>query len=299
MGLSVLRVFVDGVTVSEIPISGKSKDLALLQTTFPPGKWITFAAEDEQGLRSSFRAFQLGRPRYPGKLNVLAFGADKFKRAQYQDQPVNDLGYASVDAKRFEAATKQLVGPSYSSYSGELIDGNSANEEYLVTELRRAAAATQKGDTLIVFFASHGVTDKSGFSLVLPSHVPGGEATILPFTTISSALKLVQGRVFVFLDACHSADATQDAASEQLASNNHEVIVISASKGRQSSLENSSWGGGIFTSAIIGALANSKQNPFSIETLYAQIRATVISKTNGQQTPWFRRSIWQGPQSIN
>jgi caspase domain-containing protein len=303
--LLTLRVTVDGQVVDDVSLSGSTFSQEISEDNIPKGRWVSFVAEDRQKLRSVVRAFLLDRKPYPGKLNILAFGADKFNGAYYSGVRVPDLSFAAVDASRFTEEVIRFISPSYSSYLAKAIDGNKATRESLLREIEGIAGETKKSDTLILFFASHGASNRNRFSLLLPSPTRDGNAIELPFSSISVALKSSQGRIFIFLDACHSASATQDAAAEQLASTDQNVTIITASKGRQSSLENAAWGGGAFTTAVLGTLKDAYATlgkgtqPPSIESVYASIRKAVVARTHGQQTPWFRRSSWLGEQSIN
>jgi hypothetical protein len=288
-----------------VSLSGSTFSQEISEDNIPKGRWVSFVAEDRLKLRSVVRAFILDRKPYPGKLNILAFGADKFNGAYYSGVRVPDLSFATVDASRFTEEVIRFISPSYSSYVAKPIDGNKATRESLLGEIEGIAGETKKSDTLILFFASHGASNPNGFSLLLPSPTRDGDAIELPFSSISVALKASQGRIFIFLDACHSASATQDAAAEQLASTDQNVTIITASKGTQSSLENAAWGGGAFTTAVLGTLKDAYATlgkgtqPPSIESMYASIRKAVVARTHGQQTPWFRRSRWLGEQSIN
>jgi hypothetical protein len=306
-GLSRLRIVIDGVLFKEETLAGQSQTVILSKGGMPSGRWISFIVQDQQQLSSPFRAIPLGNKPYSGKLNVLTLGVDKFNGALFSGIQVNDLIFASTDAKRFEIAIKTHVSSSYSSYHSDVVVGGKINPGAFLSKLTQQVQATSDQDTLILFIATHGSTEGDEFSVIFPSERIGGEAEKLSFSSIVDLLKLAKGRVFVFLDACHSATATQDAASAQIAASNRDIVVISASKGRQSSLENSYWGGGIFTTAVIQAIASNgeisqtvtRSKVQSIEDLYADIRKIVISKTNGEQTPWFKRAIWQGAQSLN
>jgi hypothetical protein len=303
--LSTLRVTVDGQIVESIKLSGSSFSGEIVESAVPNGRWINFVAEDRQGLQSVVRSFVLGSTPYSGKLSVLAFGADLFNGGIYKGQSVPDLSFAAADAKRFAEAARQFIAPFYFSYQLVQNDGIKPTREGLLADISKLARETGKEDTLVLFFASHGANTQDGFSLLLPSVEPHGNAIELPFSLISAALKQSKGRIFVFLDACHSAGATQDSGSNQLASTDQNVTIITASKGQQSSLENVAWGGGAFTSALISNLSNSsaallgRSTPFSIEGLYGNVRRAVTAQTHGQQTPWLRRSSWLGEQSIN
>jgi hypothetical protein len=302
VGLSTLYVAVDGQLIQNIPIAGSSIEKTLSADQLQDGRWINFFVEDQNHVRSVVRAFSLGDKRYPGTLRVYSFGADNFQGARFGGRPVNNLFFASSDAERFEAGIRRLVAPSYSQYESVKIAGTRTTKDEILRAIKRLSEATKSGDSLIVFFASHGFVGADGFSVLIPGSRDGSEVVPVPFTSIVDALKASRGRVFLFLDACHSANATQDVAAEQVATSQGDVTIITASKGAQSSLESASWGGGIFTTAVLQALAKSGSklsSPLSIEGLYAGVRAYVSSQTHGSQTPWLRRSEWHGMQSIN
>jgi hypothetical protein len=305
-GLSRLIITIDGLVVREAALNGLFSEEVVSADALPSGRWINFVVEDKQGLRSVARAFSLSNRPYPGRLSVLASGLDKFFGGHYAGKAVSDLSFAVSDARRFEAGIKRLVSPAYSSYTSTLLAGAQVSKQAVLSAIRRQAEMNKKGETFILFLASHGVSDQHEVSVVFPGQLGERDVNILPFSAISDALRASQGRVFVFLDVCHSADASPDIASEQLVSGATDITIIIASKGMQSSLENSSWGGGVFTTAVVSTLESSKgskdQNGlvgWTVEELYAGVRRRVIVETGGRQTPWLRRSEWRGAQSIN
>lgn len=303
--LSNLAVSLDGYLVQSIRLDGTAAHQVVPTDILGNGRWVSFVVEDKQKIKSLTRSFQISSKPYPGTLRVVSFGANKFNGAKLAGKRVPDLSFAASDAKRFEAGLKRFLSPSYSGYSGKVLANDTTSRDDLLKTIKEAVASTKRGDTLVLFFASHGSTSGKEFSILLPTPTKSTDAIDLPFSSVSEIVRSSQGRVLIFLDACHSADATQDAASEQLTLANENVVIISASKGRQSSLENQSWGGGIFTTAILDTIKimpltlQSTGQSLSIESLYANVRKMVVSQTNGRQTPWFRRASWQGEQSIN
>ncbi|TYL92736.1 caspase family protein [Bradyrhizobium rifense] len=301
-GLSELRVMVDGYSAETFKFEGAAGRQVLSSDSFGPARWVSFYVTDVQGIKSVTKSFLLSAKSYSGTLRVLSVGINKFNGGAYQGKIVSDLAFAAGDAKRFEVGAKAYLSPSYSRYSSQVFAGEGGSRDKLLEALSSFAKATKRGDTLVLFLASHGLTSGGEFSLLLPSQSKGADIVELPFSAVSDIVKTSQGRVFIFLDACHSADAAQDAASEQLAATHQNVTVISASKGRQSSLESQSWGGGIFTTALLDVLKAAKfsgNHDLSMESLYANVRRIVTARTNGRQTPWFRRASWQGEQSVD
>ncbi|MBR0820321.1 caspase family protein [Bradyrhizobium liaoningense] len=298
--LAKLTLVVDGFPVRTWPLSGLAATVAVPVETIPVGRWLSFSAEDASGIRSVVRSFKLTDTPYAGTLRVLALGANKFKASRFQGKIVPDLTFAKSDARRFESSARAFLAKSYGKYDGAMFDVEARSRDELIEAIRTRAIATRRGDTLILFFASHGASDSKGFNLLIPGAGPTSEVGVLSFAEMASLVGLSEGRVLIFLDACHSADATQDAASEQLAAARDNIVIIAASKGRQSSLENKGWGGGAFTSAVVEAFKSARPGePLGIEKLYAEVRKSVVAQTSGRQTPWFRRASWQGEQSIN
>jgi hypothetical protein len=298
-GVARLRVQVDGVIAREILQDGSQTNVSTLISTaeFSPAHWISFVAQDRNGLLSLTRAFSTPLSKYQGNLRVVSIGANVYSAAG-----VPDLTYAVGDAERFELAVKQSVAPAYHAYAGETIT-RSLSIENVENQISAAAQATKKEDTFILFIASHGLEGADGFSLALPATLPGGSPNLLPFRKIAEHLSEAKGRVFIFLDACHSGSATNDKAMEELVSSNANVVIIAASKGRQFSLEAKQWGGGAFTHAILDAFRSAKVNVattgITLDRLYGSVKSEVVQLTDSKQTPWLRRVFWAGPQSLN
>src|SRR5262249_35441065 len=140
---------------------------------FTPAHWISFVAEDRNGLLSITRAFQVPGRAYKGRLRALAIGVNTYAAA---DAP--DLSYAVTDAERFEAAVRRSIAPAYGSYAGETLT-RSLTAGGLRRRIMAIAAMTSRDDTLILFIASHGLDGPEGFALALPAASPQGAATLL------------------------------------------------------------------------------------------------------------------------
>jgi hypothetical protein len=304
VGLDKVIVSADGMRSVAMDVSGKfNVQTSVPSQNQPSSRWVTFWATDKVGIFSNYRTFFRGNGTYRGKLRLISLGIDKFNGAAFSGKAVEDLTYAATDADRFEKAIASFVAPSYASF-----ESSRPTSPELLKSIASIANETRQPDTLIVFLSSHGLKEQGEFSLVLPAKQPGAKPELVSFDLISRALASAKGRVFVFLDACHSAETTetQDNASERLISTSQSIVVISASKGKQISLEGSQWKGGVFTTAVIdflsersrAAVSDPKHYP-TVAEMYAAIRKDVAARTHGLQTPWLRRASWQGPQSIN
>ncbi len=90
---------------------------------------------------------------------------------------------------------------------------------------------------------------------------------------------------------------TNDQAVGALLAGDHPpMLVLAASKGRQTSAEDKKWDGGIFTYALIEALQSKRSTydldhdgAIEISELYQGLRRILARETGGNQTPWLVR----------
>jgi uncharacterized caspase-like protein len=83
------------------------------------------------------------------------------------------------------------------------------------------------------------------------------------------------------------------------------MIVLAASKGRQSSQEAPNGGGGRFTNAIVAAISGDRakydrdrSGLIDLRELYSGVKARVMADTKGEQTPWLARNGLVGEMSL-
>jgi uncharacterized caspase-like protein len=123
---------------------------------------------------------------------------------------------------------------------------------------------------------------------------------------VARSLAGVKGRVIVFIDACHSGSASEEATNDQavsrLLSGNAAIAIVAAAKGRQNSFEGKEWGsgGGAFTAALESAVSNrlatdgNSNGVIELSELYKVLKAQVVEGTYGNQTPWISRNQMVG-----
>jgi uncharacterized caspase-like protein len=96
------------------------------------------------------------------------------------------------------------------------------------------------------------------FLATVETRIANLEQTAVAWDELAEVLKGSNARVIVFLDACHSGaagqEATNDAAVARLLSKGSIITVLAASKGRQFSHERSELKGGVFTATIVRLL---------------------------------------------
>jgi uncharacterized caspase-like protein len=236
-------------------------------------------------------------------MHVLAVGVDK-----YDDPAIPDLGLAVSDAMRFAAAV-EAIGGDVAIASSRVLDEKAATRQGVLAALRETLAKAGAGETVVLFFAGHGVTSAEGYFLATPDtrigDIPG---SALAWEEIAALLREKQARIAVFLDTCHSGAAgtgafsTNDGAAASLLERIPSgIVVFSASKGRELSEEVAALGGGVFTSALVEVIAANRgrfdangNGAIEISELYRGVKAAVKANTEGRQTPWIARNQMVG-----
>ena len=74
-----------------------------------------------------------------------------------------------------------------------------------------------------------------------------------------------------------------------------DIVIFSAAKGRELSEESPSSGGGVFTDALVKAMASKSTDlnddgAIEASELCTGVKGAVMKATDGRQTPWFARN---------
>ena len=260
---------------------------------------MTVQVTDANGLVSAPQSIHL-KPVAPPTSHLFALNVGN---DQYAD-PRLKLNYAAHDAERLAAVLAANPGGAYASTDVKALTNGAATRDAISEELGRVIAAARPEDTIVFFFAGHGVDSDEGYYLTPsgfdPKHITD---TGLAWRELASMLSKAKARVIVILDACHAGRSgseglgTNDGAVAALLSQQHPpMLVLAASKGRQLSQEDVKWDGGVFTYALIQALQNRRADydidhdgAIDISELYRALRTIVGRETNGQQSPWLVR----------
>jgi len=159
----------------------------------------------------------------------------------------------------------------------------------------------------VIFMAGHGVKAKDGtfYFLTSTGSFEEPEKAGVSWTLLGKYLERIKGRVILLLDACHSGSIVtetivpNDELAQQFFRGGHGgVMVFSASKGRQYSLESPDIGGGfgIFTFALTQSLGpraretDTNSDGFvEFMELVDYVSQYVHRETEGEQTPWLSR----------
>ncbi len=297
-GLERLRLYYDGQLVKDQLLGGNEYEGIITLPRSAHARWLTALAADGKGVLSAARSLSL-KPSGAGSntLRAVLVGVDKYA------SPGIGLTYAKSDAKRLAAALDTRKAIYYAKQNVELLADGEATAAAIAAALERAVAAAAPEDTILFFFAGHGVQGDDGRYYLAAHDIQRDsiERTGLPWSQIAAILAKTKARAVVILDSCHSGLsgaeglATNDDAVKGLLSGAHApVLVLAASKGRELSFEGEKWQGGVFTYALTkvlldGAHSGGSLQALDVSRLYQGLREVLAKETNGQQTPWLAR----------
>jgi hypothetical protein len=294
--LRLAKVFQDGLKTSEHKLDGLKRSWELNVELETGVRFVSVVVVDDEGFRSAPRPFDLGKPKTKRDLKVLAIAVD-----DYTDPKIAGLSYSKTDAFTFSEAIKSLENKKYGSVSIEAVADADATAERVKEKIGEVLEQGDADTDVMLYFAGHGLSDKEGqlFLGLTETKADDLKATALGWSQISELLATATARVTVFLDTCHSGSAghfmfsTNDAVASTLLKSSGSVTVLSASKGRQSSVEDSAEGGGVFTKALVDTITNSGSDAdlnmngsIEVSEVYRRIKSQVARKTNSTQTPW-------------
>ena len=164
----------------------------------------------------------------------------------------------------------------------------------------------QSQDTVILFLASHGISDVAGNYYFVPRDgieedldrlEDGGTIeTLMPWTTFFDTLRLTAGRRLLIVDTCQAANIEGKFESHSLMkrSASSRFFFMLASKGDEESQEYPAGRQGLFTYSLINAMStqsdankNGLLSPFEIFSGASRIVEKNRDKQIGPQTPQF------------
>jgi uncharacterized caspase-like protein len=217
---------------------------------------------------------------------------------------INPLGAAVIDARRFGRALENLKGRIYKAVQVDPFLDATDLRSTLLAKIREVAAQAGEHDTIMLFFAGHGIRDEATGRFYLATRegvIDRAAETMISGEEIADAIHDAKARVIVFIDACHSgaAGTANDDAVATFLGRDAPVTLIAASKGRQLSREESD--GGVFATAVIRAIGANRETAdtngngaIELAELYGLVKRDVVNATNHKQTPWIARNNMVG-----
>jgi WD40 repeat protein len=312
--VKTMRVFVNGKPTLEVPVNAKEKELSLDVPLFSGANRITTVAYDEKGFSSNPKYVDVicndtgtSKP----NLYVFAVGVSNYPRLPASWQ----LEFAHTDAKSLIEGFEKQEGKLFGEVRFNLLNNEKATVQ-AITETLDALSAVDDDDVVVIFMAGHGVRGRDGqfYFLASSGSLSDPQKAGVSWTLLGQYLAKIKGRVILLLDACHSGSIVtetivpNDELAQQFFSGGHGgVMVFSASKGRQYSLESPDIGGGfgIFTYALTQSLgprareADTNSDGFvEFMELVDYVSQYVHRETDGEQTPWLSRKELFGDLAV-
>ena len=302
----------DGVSSIKIEINGKlleGSDLNFGKKVSQPGKdevtesfiiplnagenIIKVCAFDISGARSDYKTIRVEKKIIGRKLYLLSVGINKYK-----EPSVPNLKYARSDAETMVELFKKQEGILYEKVETKLLLDEQATRENIVNARYEFLDNASAVDTIVIFFAGHGVRDVKGNYYFLCYDATFDKPAIRGLGYDEIKTKLISGlpskQVLLLFDSCHSgAIGRGDVIAEEIRSAlegflKEGVIVISAATAMGYAIEKE--GHGIFTYAIKEGLKNSKADrnndkKISAKELYFYIASETIKLSDKFQHP--------------
>ena len=295
------RIYADGKLLRSIQLSDYRASFTLPLADLNGFRHVTAIALDTAGVASPSVLVRgvSNVVSKRGTLFALALGID-----DYEDKGLPQLGYAASDAKRVLGTLGEVKG--YTKVVRQNILAHQASVDSVRREVRKMVQTAGSNDTVVFFFAGHGLAGADGSLALALSKTNLGNLSnsALHWEFVAAELSGSTARVVVLLDTCHAglSDrahlATNDQAALKLITRSGaSMIVLSASKGRQFSMESRGAGGGYFSSAftrIVGkgrsTFDQNRNGVIEIGELYSGLKSEVSRATRGQQIPMLFRN---------
>ena len=227
------------------------------------------------------------------KLYILAIGVSK-----YEDKNLT-LGFAAKDAKDFAESFLKQKGGLYRDVVMKILIDEKATRDEIIDGFDWISKETTSKDVALVFLAGHGMNDSGGVYYYLPvnTDLEKLRRTGVPFTEMKNTVASLAGKTILFIDTCHAGNVLGARALapditgvvNELTSAENGAVVFASSTGRQYSFEDSNWGNGAFTKAVVeginGKADYAGEGRITINMLDLYISERVKELTRGKQTP--------------
>jgi WD40 repeat protein len=237
-----------------------------------------------------------------GNLYMLTVGVNVFPALSSSSH----LAYAAQDAEDFGRTWKMRCAENYAHMLVHTISDNSMDEPNQQNILDALKFAEQAGsdDTVVIFLASHGLTDPAGNYYFVPrdampqdiANAKKGEKapSLISWMVIFDALRNTAGRRVLIVDTCQARSIEGKFESHSLMKRSaaSQFALIVASKGNEESQEYAPAKHGLFTYALLSALkpdADANRDGWvSLLEVFDFARPIVeklCNKLTGSQTP--------------
>jgi WD40 repeat protein len=237
-----------------------------------------------------------------GELYVLAVGVSRFPNLP----PDLQLAYAARDAEEFARRLGAAAGKSFRRVHAKVVSdaGDVAPDRASILAALELLQSAQAPDTVVLFLASHGLSDRQGNYLFVPRDAqaadfkavaaPGTPTTLIPWEAFFDALRGAAGRRVLIVDTCRAKGIAGrfDPASLIKRSASSLFALLVASGEKEESQEYDPGGHGLFTYALLAALSErsdaDRDGRVTLAEWFGAARPVVEKlrdRTIGPQTP--------------
>jgi len=200
-----------------------------------------------------------------GDLYVLAVGASRFPNLP----PDAQLAYAARDAEEFARRLPAAAGKAFRRVNVKVVSdaSDTTPERANILEALEFLRSARAPDTVVLFLASHGLSDRQGNYLFVPrdAHASdfkavgaaGSANTLISWEVFFAALRAAAGRRLLIVDTCRARGIAGrfDPASLIKRSASSLFALLVASGENEESQEYDPGGHGLFTYALLAALS--------------------------------------------
>lgn len=221
--------------------------------------------------------------------------------SEYQDAEMN-LDYADKDALALARIYKNQEGKLFSQVHINLLTNQEATRSNVLNAFDWLEQGVTQHDVAVVFIAGHGVNDVKDNYYFLPSdvNVDRLRSTAVNWGEFNVLLADLPSKTILFVDTCKSGNVTGSkkrgfesnitGALKDLAETESGVVVMSASTGKESSLESPIWNHGAFTKALVEGMENyqadlDQDGVITFKELDYFVSKHVKELTKGKQHP--------------
>jgi hypothetical protein len=248
-----------------------------------------------------------------GDLYIVAVGINHFPLLKPDGKSI-DLHFAARDADELVRFFRTNSGGHFRHvFASSISEGSSEppTRERIVRALDMFSKADEH-DTVVLFLASHGLSDQRGNYFFVPSDARmedwaavergiGVAPSLLPWTVFFDAIREAAGRRILIVDTCRASDIQGRFDLHSLAkrSTSSRFALVAAAKGDEVSQEFAGRQHGLFTHALLEALkSEARSDQYGYVTLRATFDAAVpiveqLSNPALRQTPQL-----DGPPSL-
>lgn len=240
--------------------------------------------------------------REAGNLYLLAVGANVFP-----DLPASmHLAFAARDAEQIAQSLTNRGKSYYKQILTRVLsdDSNTKPTRTAILDALQFVQRAQANDTVIIFLASHGLSDNAGNYYFVPRDVTRKDVSsaqrgekadsLIPWTAFSDALRGAAGKRILIVDTCHAQRIEGKFEAHSLMKRSAASLfpMIVASKGEEQSQEYEPAKHGLFTYAVIESLApgsdTNRDGVISIQEIFDAALPVVEKlreKSIGPQSP--------------